>query len=81
VGVDTAGFGEGKEPLDEVVDGFEAVVVPGENLLEGAALVVGCSIAIVGDQRRWVGGAQRWIQPLRIISRETLPTATQRRTP
>jgi hypothetical protein len=44
------GFREGEEPLDEVVDGLEAVVVPGEDFVEGAAGVVRGSVAIKGDQ-------------------------------
>lgn len=58
-GIGAAGLGKREEPLDEVVDGFEAVIVPGEDLTEGAALVVACAVAVEGDQRIGPGGRQR----------------------
>ena len=57
-GVGAAALGEGKEPLDEVVDVFEAVVGPGEDFGQSAAPVVTRTIAIEGDQRRWRGVRQ-----------------------
>lgn len=49
-GIGSAAFGQGEEPLDVVVDGFEAAVVPAENLGEGAVAVVGHAVAVEGDE-------------------------------
>jgi hypothetical protein len=49
--VGAGGLGQGKEPLDEIVDGLEAVVVPRENLSEGAAFIVRRAVAIESDER------------------------------
>lgn len=53
--VGAGGLGQREEPLDERVDRFEAVVVPGQNFGEGAAFVVGSAVAVEGDQRGSVG--------------------------
>jgi hypothetical protein len=58
-GIGAAGLGERKEPLNEVVDGFEAVVVPGKNLRQRAAFVVGRAVAIEGGERRYLRVGQR----------------------
>jgi hypothetical protein len=80
-GVGSGRLREREEPLDEVMDVFEAVVVPGKDFGEGAAFVVRGAVAVEGNERRWFVPGQRWIQPLRIIISETLPTTIQRRTP
>ena len=41
VGIELAGFGEGEEPLDKVMDGFEVIVRPGEDVLKCSALRIG----------------------------------------
>ena len=57
-GVGAGGLRQGEKPLNEVVDGFKAVVVPGEDVGEGTAFIVGGAIAIEGDEGMW-GRAQR----------------------
>src|SRR6202034_370421 len=81
-GIGAAGLGKGKEPLDEIVHGFEVIVVPGKNLGEGAAFIIALTVAVERDE--WMDGGrlgQRWIQPFMISSSEVAPTTTHKSTP
>jgi len=55
-GIRSARFRQREEPLNEVVDRFEVIVVPGEDLGQRSSGIVGRTIAIEGDEGMWLAG-------------------------
>jgi len=52
IGIDSADGVEREEPLDEVVDRFEAIVIPAEDFVDRPAAVVAAAAVVEGDKRR-----------------------------